>query len=108
VSHATHLHNRRSLHDSVEMITRAGLPGTLQSDLCLTVQDTVVTTVQHVIEEASEEALSASLGVARDAPLPWGRSPQSTRSGSSQRAVLTPSGRIAALRVPTRRRGHGA
>jgi transposase-like protein len=72
------------------------------------VQATVVTTVQHVIEEALEEELSASLGVARYAHLPWGRPPEATRSGSYQRALSTPYGRIADLRVPTLRRGHGA
>jgi transposase-like protein len=108
MSHAKQLHHRRSLHDSLEILNREGLPGTIQSDLCLTVQDTVVTTVQHVIEEALEEELSASLGVARYAPLPWGRPPEATRRGSYQRALITQYGRIAALRVPKLRRGNGA
>jgi hypothetical protein len=82
VSHAKPLHHRRSLNDSLEMLKREGLPGHSQSDLCLQVQATVVTTVQPVIEEALEEELSASLGVARYAHLPWERSPESTRRGS--------------------------
>jgi hypothetical protein len=108
VSHAKQLHPRRYLNDSWEIINREGLPGNSQSDLCLKVQDTVVTTVQHVIEEALEEDLSAYLGVARYARLPWGRPPESRRSGSYQRALSTQYGRIADLRVPKRRRGNGA
>jgi transposase-like protein len=108
MSHAKQLHNRRYLHDYLEIIKREGLPGTIQSDLCLKVQDRVVTTVQHVIEEALEEELSAYLGVARDVHLPWGRPPESTRSGSYQRALITQYGRIADLRVPKLRRGNGA
>jgi hypothetical protein len=80
VSHAKQLHHRRYLNDSLEIINREGLPGNSQSDLCLKVQATVVTTVQHVIEEALEEELNAYLGVARYARLPWERSPESTRS----------------------------
>jgi putative transposase len=108
MSHAKQLHNRRYLNDYLEIINREGLPGNIQSDLCLKVQDTVVTTVQHVIEEALEEELSAYLGVARYAHLPWGRPPESTRSGSYQRELLTQYGRIADLRVPKLRRGNGA
>jgi hypothetical protein len=63
------------------MLKREGLPGPLHSALGLTVHDIVVTTVPPVIEEALEAALRASLGVARDVQLPWGRPPESTRSG---------------------------
>jgi hypothetical protein len=108
MSHAKQLHHRRYLNDYMEIINREGLPGNIQSDLCLKVQDTVVTTVQHVIEEALEEELSAYLGVARYAHLPWGRPPESTRSGSYQRELITQYGRIADLRVPKLRRGNGA
>jgi transposase-like protein len=44
----------------------------------------------------------------RDEHLPWGRPPESTRSGSSQRALLTQYGPIADLHVPKLRRGNGA
>ena len=103
MSHAKQLHHRRYVNDYLEIINREGLPGNSQSDLCLKVQDTVVTTVQHVIEEALEEELSAYLGVARYAHLPWGRPPESTRNGSYQRALITQYGRIADLRVPDER-----
>ena len=52
MSHAQPLHNRRSLHDSLERSNREGLPGTVKNDLCRTVQDTVSATVHHVIEAA--------------------------------------------------------
>ena len=39
---------------------------------------------------------------------PWGRPPESPRSGSSQRALLTQYGPIADLHVPKLRRGNGA
>ena len=108
MSHAKQLHHRRYLNDYLEIIHREGLPGKIHSDLCLKVQDTVVTTVQPVIEEALEEELSAYLGVARYAPLPWGRPPEATRSGSYQRELITQYGRITDLRVPKSRRGNGA
>ena len=57
VSHARHRHQRRSLHDSLVRINRAGLPGNIQSDRGLKVQATVVTTVQHVIAAASDGIL---------------------------------------------------
>jgi hypothetical protein len=52
MSHAKQLHHRRYLNDSLEIINREGLPGNVKTDLCLTVQETVSTTVQHVIEAA--------------------------------------------------------
>ena len=87
MSHAKQLHHRRYLNDYLEIINREGLPGNIKNDLCLKVQDLVLTTVQHVIEAALEEELSASLGVARYEHVPWGRSPESTRSGSYQRVL---------------------
>ena len=84
MSHAKQLHNRRYLNDYLEIINREGLPGNVKSDLCLQVQNTVIATVQHVIEEALAEELYAYLGLARYEHLPWGRPPESTRSGSYQ------------------------
>src|SRR4030095_14723090 len=52
--------------------------------------------------------MSASLGVERYEPVPWGRAPGATRSGSYPRTLLTPYGAIADLHVPTLRRGNGA
>ena len=107
MSHAKQLHHRRYLHDSLEMINRESLPGNVKTELGLHVQDVVLSTVQQVIELALEEELSASLGLERYEPLPWGRPPELTRSGSYRRELLTPYGPIAERRVPKRRRGHG-
>lgn len=89
MSHATQLHNRRSLHDYMESSNREGLPGNVKSALCLQVQDTVIATVPHVIAEALAEELYAYVGLARYAHVPWGRPPEATRSGSAQREWLT-------------------
>ena len=107
MSHAKQLHNRRYLNDYLEIINREGLPGNGKNDLCRKVQDTVIATVPHVIETALEEELSASLGLARYAHVPWGRPPEATRSGSDQRPLITPYGAIADLHVPKLRRGNG-
>jgi putative transposase len=108
MSHAKQLHNRRYLNDYLEIINREGLPGNIKHDLCLKVQETVIATVQHVIEAALDEELSAYLGWDRYEHVPWGRPPEATRSGSYQRALLTQYGPIAALHVPKVRRGNGA
>jgi transposase-like protein len=108
MSHAKQLHNRRYLNDYLEIINREGLPGNVKNDLCRKVQDTVIASVQHVIEAALEEELSAYLGLDRYAHLPWGRPPESTRSGSYQRTLITQYGSIADLHVPKLRRGNGA
>jgi hypothetical protein len=108
MSHAKQLHHRRSLHDSLKIIQREGLPGNVKTDLCLTVQDPVIATVQHVIDAALEEELRAYLGLDRYERLPWGRPPEATRRGNSQRAWLTPYGPIADWHVPKLRRGNGA
>ena len=108
MSHAKQLHHRRYLNDYLEIINREGLPGNVKTDLGLTVQDTVIATVQHVIEAALDEELRAYLGLDRYEHLPWGRPPESTRSGSYQRALLTQYGPMADLHVPKLRRGNGA
>jgi hypothetical protein len=50
MSHAKPLHNRRYLNHYLEIINREGLPGNVKNDLCLEVQNVVLTTVQQVIE----------------------------------------------------------
>jgi transposase-like protein len=108
MSHAKQLHHRRYLNDYLEIINREGLPGNIKNDLCRKVQDTVIATVQHVIEAALDEELSAYLGLDRDEHVPWGRSPESTRSGSYQRVLITQYGAMTDLHVPKLRRGNGA
>lgn len=108
MSHAKQLHNRRYLNDYLEIINREGLPGNIKSALCLKVQDTVIATVQQIIEAALDEELRAYLGLERYEHLPWGRPPEATRSGSYQRELLTQYGPIVHLHVPKLRRGNGA
>ena len=108
MSHAKQLHNRRYLNDYLEIINRESLPGNVKNDVCRQVQDTVIATVQHVIEAALDEELRAYLGVDRYEHVPCGRPPESTRSGSYQRTLLTQYGAIADLHVPKLRRGNGA
>ena len=42
------------LNDYLEIINREGLSGNIKTDLCLTVQGTVIATVQHILEAALE------------------------------------------------------
>jgi hypothetical protein len=72
MSHAKPRHHRPSLNDSLESINREGLPGKVKNHLCRKVQDSVIASVQHVIEAALEEELSASLGWERYEHKPWG------------------------------------
>jgi transposase-like protein len=95
MSHAKQLHNRRYLDDYMEIINRKGLPGNVTSEVCQQVQDAVVATTQHMIEQALEAELSAYLGAERYEHLPWGRDEEQTRSGYYRRELLTQYGRIA-------------
>ena len=108
MSHATQLHNRRDLNDSLEIINRRGLPGNVKSAVCHQIQHAVTTTVKHVLEHSLEEELTQYLGFAWYEHLPWGRGPELTRSGTYGRELLTQYGRIADLRVPKLRRGNRA
>src|SRR2546430_5319633 len=107
MSHAKQLHNRQYFDDYMEIINRKGLPGHIKSELCQQVDDAVVTTTQQVIEQALEAELTAYVGAERYEHLPWGREAEQTRSGGDRRALITPYGGIAALRVPKRRQRHG-
>jgi transposase-like protein len=98
--HATQLHNRRYLHDYLEIINRHGLPGNVKSAVCQEIQQAVTTTVKGVLEHSLEEELPQYLGLVRYEHLPWGRRPELTRSGTYGRELLTQYGRIADLRVP--------
>ncbi len=108
MSHAKQLHNRRYFDDYMEIINRKGLPGNVKSELCQQVNDAVVGTTQHVIEQALEAELSAYVGAERYEHLPWGRDAAQTRSGCYRRELMTQYGRIADLRVPKLRKGNGA
>ena len=106
MSHATQLHNRRYLNDSLEIINRHGLPGNVQSEVCHQMHQAVTTTVKGLLEHSLEEELTQYLGLARYEHLPWGRRPELTRSGTYGRELLTQYGRITDVRVPKVRRGN--
>jgi transposase-like protein len=106
MSHATQLHNRRYLHDYLEIINRHGLPGNVKNEICRQMHQAVTATVKGVLEHSLEEELTQYLGLARYEHLPWGRRPELTRSGTYGRELLTQYGRIADLRVPKLRRGN--
>jgi hypothetical protein len=108
MSPATPLHNRRYFDDYLEMINRHGLPGNVKHAVCQQVRGAVLSTVQAVIEHALREEVAMYLGCARSTHLPCGRTPESTLSGSSSRALMTQYGSIPALRVPQLRRSNGA
>jgi len=108
MSHAKQLHDRRYFDDYLEIINRHGLPGNVKHEVCQQVRDTVLITVQTVLEHALQEEVATYLGCARYTHLPVGRTPESTRSGSYQRALMTQYGCIPALHVPKLRRGNGA
>ena len=108
MSHARQRHHRPSLNDSLQRIHREGLPGNVKNDLCHKVQDSVIASVQHVIEAALEEERSASLGWEHYEHVPRGCPPASTRSGSDQRPLITQFGFIANLHLPKLRCGNGA
>src|SRR5712691_2469459 len=108
MSHATQLHNRRYFDDYMEIINRKGLPGTVKTALCQQVNDAVVATTQHVIEQALEAELTAYVGAERYEHLPWGREAEQTRSGCYHRELITQYGRIPDLRVPKLRKGNAA
>ena len=106
MSHATQLHHRRYLNDYLEMINRRGLPDNVKSAVCQEIQHAVTATVKSVLEHSLEEELTQYLGLAWYEHLPWGRSPERTRSGTYGRELLTQYGCIANLRVPKLRRGN--
>jgi transposase-like protein len=106
MSHATQLHNRRYLHDYLEIINRHGLPSNVKSTVCHEIQEAVTLTVKGALEHSLEEELTQHLGLARYEHLPWGRRPELTRSGTYTRTLLTQYGCIADLRVPKLRRGN--
>ena len=70
MSHGTPLHNRRSLHDSLEIINRHGLPGNVKSEICHQMHQAITATVKGVLAHSLEEELPQHLGLARYEHLP--------------------------------------
>ena len=65
MSHATQLHHRRYLNDSLERINRHGLPGNVKSAVCHQIHHAVARTVKHVLEHSLEEEFTQYLGLVR-------------------------------------------
>src|SRR3989442_8341182 len=107
MSQAKQRHTRQYFDDYMEIINRKGLPGNVKSKLCQQVNEAVVATTQQVIEQALEAELTAYVGAERYEHLAWGRAAEQTRSGYYRRALITPYGCIAAVRVPKLRKGNG-
>ena len=55
MSHATQLHHRRDLHDSLESIHRRGLPGNGKGEVCQELHQAVTTTVKGGVAHSLEE-----------------------------------------------------
>ena len=106
MSHATQLHNRGYLADSMQIMHRCALPGNVQEEVSRHVQARALETVKWTLEQALDEEVHAYLGHARYERAMVPRRPEETRSGSYTRELWTQYGRIAALRVPTLRRGN--
>jgi hypothetical protein len=53
--HATQLHHRRYLHDSLEILNRHGLPGHVKRTVCHEIQQAVTLTVKSALEHTLEE-----------------------------------------------------
>lgn len=106
MSHATPLHDRGSLADSMQMWPRCSLPGNGQEEVYRQVHARALEPVKWTLERALDGAVRASLGRARSQRAIVPRCPEETRRGDEARERWTPDGRMADLPVPKRRRGN--
>ena len=105
MSHATQLHDRGSLADSMEIMHRCALPGNVQDEVYHQVHARALETVKWTLEQALDEEVRTYLGRARYERDIVPHHPEETRSGAYGRELWTQYGRIANLRVPKLRRG---
>jgi hypothetical protein len=106
MSHATQLHNRGYLDDSMQSMNSSPLPGHVHDEVYGRLQASALATVQWSLAQAVDEEGTASLGCARSARPLHRRRPAETRSGVYERQLWTPYGWRADLRVPKLRRGN--
>ena len=106
MSHATQLHHRGSLADSMEIMNASALPGNGDDAVYGQVQERVVSSVKWTLEEALEEEVRGSLGSERYERRLVPQRPEATRSGTSRRELWTQSGLLLDVRVPKLRRGN--
>jgi hypothetical protein len=65
MSHATPLHNRGYLADSMQIMHSAALPGNVYDEVYGQVHARVVSTVQWTLEQALDEEVTSSRGCGR-------------------------------------------
>lgn len=106
MSHATPLHNRGYLTDSMQIMNASVLPGNVYDAVYGQVRDRVVSSVQSTLEQALDEEVRHYLGCERYERTLAPRRPEETRSGTSTRELWTQDGCLFALRVPKLRRGN--
>ena len=106
MSHATQLHHRGSLADSMQIMHRCSLPGNVQDEAYRQVHARAVATVTWTLEQAGDEELQGYVGRGRYERDGEPRCPEATRSGAYEQQLWTQYGCIADLRVPTLRRGN--
>ena len=92
MSHATQLHDRGSLADSMQIMNRSSLPGHVHDEVYRQVHTRALATVKWTIEEALAEEVSTYLGCARSERYARRRCPEETRSGASTRELWTQYG----------------
>jgi hypothetical protein len=106
MSHATQLHDRGYLADSMQIMHRCSLPGNVQEEVYRQVHARALETVKWTLEWALDEEVRAYLGRTRSQRAIVPRCPEETRSGGDERELWTQYGRIADLHVPKLRRGN--
>lgn len=105
MSHATQLHNRRSLNDSLEILNRPGLSGNGTRTVDYEIQRAVIPTIKSALEHSLTEECRQYLGFVRYERVLWGRCPEVTRSGTYTRTLRTQYGGMTDFRLPKVRRG---
>ena len=106
MSHATQLHHRGYLADSLQIMHTSVLPGNVYEAVYSQVHAQVVSTVKWPLEQALAEELTRYLGRDRYARRLVPGCPEATRSGTYQRELWRQYGCIVDLRVPKLRRGN--
>jgi transposase-like protein len=106
MSHATQLHHRGYLADSMQIMNASALPGNVYDAVYGQVHHRVVSSVKWTLEQALEEEVRDSLGYERYERRLVPRRPEETRSGTYRRELWTQYGCIFDLCVPKLRRGN--
>ena len=106
MSHATPLHHRGSLADSMQSMNASALPGKVYDAVDSHVHERGVPSVKWPLEPALDEEVRDALGCERSERGRRPRRPEATRSGTYKWAWWTQYGGLFALCVPKLRRGN--